>query len=229
MQNQNIKIAVDAIVFGYEEGKLYLLLIQPRYGDWGDKWALPGGFVLEDEPLTTAVKRELKEEANVEVNYLEQLYTFGDDINRDPRARVISVAYFALVNPTQMTLKAATDANDARWFEYNDLPSLAYDHQTIIAKAYQRLQAKVTYQPIGFDLLDKEFPFSDVENLYRTILGQEIDRRNFRKKIMSFGIIEETNKIQKSGGGRPAKLFRFNLPKYKELSNSRFHLEIKFA
>lgn len=228
-KEQNIKIAVDAVVFGYEDDTLYLLLIKPKSNYWGNKWALPGGFVLNNESLTNAVQRELKEEANVEVNYLEQLYTFGDNIQRDPRAQVISVAYFALVNPAQLTIKADTDADAAAWFEFDKIPELAYDHIEIIQKAHQRLQGKLSYQPIGFDLLADAFPFSDLENLYKTILGKKLDRRNFRKKMLSFGIIEETGEIQKGGGGRPAKLFRFNVPKYQQLEKEGFHFEIKFA
>ena len=185
MINQNIKIAVDAIVFGYEKGTLYVLAVQQRFGELADRWVLPGGFIKDDEPLLAAVERELKEEAGINVNYLEQLGTFGDDINRDDRFRVVSVAYFALVNPQNFILKADTDAKDAKWFPLNQLPQLGYDHNQMVKLAHQRLKSKLTYQPIGFDLLDQEFLFSDLENLYCSILVRDIDRRNFRKKILS--------------------------------------------
>lgn len=225
--NQNIKLAVDAVVFGYKNDQIYVLLIQQKFGTNKNKWALPGGFILDNETLTEAVERELKEETGVKVNYLEQLYTFGDDINRDSRFRVVSVAYFALVNPHNFNIKADTDAEHVEWVELNKIPKLAFDHNDIVNKAIERLRAKLSYQPIGFELLDEKFPFSHLEHLYQTILGKEIDRRNFRKKIMSFGFVEETKNTQQIGAGRPAKLFQFNKKKYKEIEQKGFHFEIK--
>jgi 8-oxo-dGTP diphosphatase len=226
---QHIKIAVDAIVFGYTENKLNVLLIKQKFGLLKDQWALVGGFVKDDETLINAVNRELHEETGIKVNYLEQLYTFGDDINRDPRFRVISIAYFALVNSTKFTLSADSDAQDAKWFPINELPSLAFDHLSIIKIAKTRLQSKLTYQPVGFDLLPKLFLFSELENLYCTILEREIDRRNFRKKILSFGIVEETETFGDRKNGRPAKLFKFNKLKYNKLVKDGFLFEINFA
>ncbi|QLE00124.1 NUDIX hydrolase [Galbibacter sp. BG1] len=226
--DQDIKVAVDAVVFGYTHGELHILLIQQKFGSEKNKWALPGGFVKNDESLADAVNRELIEETGVAANYLEQLYTFGAT-ERDPRARTISIAYMALINPDNITLKASTDAVDAKWFAIKEIPSLAFDHQTILEKGWQRLKNKIHYQPIGFELLSTEFPFSDLENLYQTILDRKIDRRNFRKKMMSFGILTKTNKTFKPSSGRPAKLYKFNLKTYKELENKGFHFEIKFA
>lgn len=226
---QNIKIAVDAVVFGYQSNMLHVLLIQQKFGGQDSYWALPGGLVKEEESLIDAVKRELKEETNVSVNYLEQLYTFGDDINRDSRNRVISVAYIALVDPSKLLLKADTDADEVNWVPISKIPALAFDHNEIITKGLERLKAKLTYQPIGFDLLPHEFLFSELENLYATILQKEIDRRNFRKKMLSFDILEETDTIVMQKAGRPAKLFRFNTVKYNQLVKDGFHFEIKFA
>lgn len=226
---QNIKVAVDAIVFGYANNTLNVLLIKQKYGALKNRWALVGGFVKDDESLNDAVNRELQEEAGITVNYLEQLYTFGDAIDRDPRFRVISVAYFALVNSTKLVLTADTDADDAQWFSMNDLPELAFDHKEILKTAFQRLKNKLRYQPIGFDLLPQEFLFSELENLYCSILDKEIDRRNFRKKILSFSIIEETEKFSDKKSGRPAKLFRFNQLKYNELVQNGFLFEINFV
>jgi 8-oxo-dGTP diphosphatase len=226
---QNIKIAVDAVVFGYQNNTLHVLLIQQKFGSQNTYWALPGGLVKEDESLIDAVKRELKEETNVDVNYLEQLYTFGDDITRDTRNRVISVAYMALVDPSKLSLKADTDADEVSWVPVSKIPILAFDHNEIVNKGLERLKAKLTYQPIGFDLLPHEFLFSELENLYATILQKEIDRRNFRKKMLSFDILEETDEIVIQKAGRPAKLFRFNTTKYNQLVNEGFHFEIKFA
>lgn len=227
--NQNIKVAVDAIVFGYSDNQLNVLLIKQKYGTLKNKWALVGGFVKDNETLFEAVNRELQEETGIAVNYLEQLFTFGDDIQRDPRGRVISVAYFALVNSTKFKVKADSDAEEAQWFSIAALPDLAFDHKLILETALKRLQNKLTYQPVGFDLLPKEFLFSELENLYCTILNKEIDRRNFRKKILSFGIIEETDKFSSKKNGRPAKLFKFNKLKYNKLKKEGFVFDIYFA
>lgn len=226
---QNIKVAVDAIVFGYSNSQLMVLLIRRKYGELKGQWALPGGFVKDDEGLDTAVVRELQEEAGITVSFLEQLYTFGDKVDRDPRFRVISVAYFALVNPSRLQLVADTDADDAQWFPVQDLPALAFDHTDIVRMALERLRAKLMYQPVGFDLLPEQFLFSDLEQLYATILDQAIDRRNFRKKILSLGVVEETSHKLQQQSGRPAMLFRFNKRKYQKLKKEGLSFEIKFA
>lgn len=226
---QDIRVAVDAVVFGYFAKKeLNVLLIQRNIEPFKGDWALPGGLVLNNESLDDAVKRELMEEAGIKPDFLEQLYSFGNP-ERDPRNRVVSVAYFGLVNPTYHRLQASTDADDAKWFNINNLPKLSFDHQEILDKAIERLRTKIQYQPIGFNLLKKEFPFSDLEDLYKTIIGQEIDRRNFRKKIMSFGFLEETDKVHQEGSGRPGKLFKINPKKYQELEKERFYFEIKLG
>lgn len=227
--NQDIKVAVDAIVFGYDQQELKVLLIQRKYGQLKGSWALVGGFVQDTESLEQAVKRELQEEAGLTLDYLEQLYTFGDDIHRDPRGRVISVAYVGLVQPEKYILKADTDAENAAWFTLGDLPKLAFDHSKIIQLAHERLINKLAYQPIGFNLLPKKFLFSELEHLYATLLNVELDRRNFRKKILSFDLLEETNEVVQQGAGRPAKLFQFNEKKYKQLEKNGFHFEIKLA
>ena len=227
--NQNIKIAVDIVLFGYENNQLFVLLIKQKYGKYKNKWSLPGGFVKNDEGLKRAALRELKEETGVTVSDLEQLYTFGDDINRDHRFRVVSVAYFGAVKPSKMKLKAATDAIDARWFAIKEINDLPYDHKEILQTAFNRLISKLNYQPIGFNLLNRKFPFSDLENLYMTILEKKIDRRNFRKKILSFNFLEETDEIIQKGSGRPAILYRFNKAKYQESLKQGINFEIKFA
>lgn len=230
MQNKSsvIKIAVDAIVFGYsKQDGVSVLLIQRKYEPFKNSWALPGGFVLEQESLEEAVKRELWEETGIEVNYLEQLYTFGEP-KRDPRQHIISVAYFGLVKAAQyQELKASTDAENAKWFSIKKLPVLAFDHKQILQVAIERLRAKVRYQPVGFELLDKKFPFSDLEKLYTALLDKEINRRNFSKKILSFDFLEETGELSKSEGkGRPSKMYQFNQRRYKELLKEGFHFEI---
>jgi 8-oxo-dGTP diphosphatase len=223
---QEIRVAVDAVVFGFKNNQIYLLLVQSKFGTDKLQWALPGGLVQNNESLKDAVLRELAEETNVKINYLEQLYTFGDNIHRDHRNRVISVAYFGVVDATKIDIIADTDVEHAEWLSLDKLPKLAFDHKDIIKAAYKRLQDKLCYQPIGFDLLPKEFLFSDLENLYSLILNKEIDRRNFRKKILSFGFIDETAKIVQQTQGRPAKLFRFNKKKYDEFVKNGYHFEL---
>jgi 8-oxo-dGTP diphosphatase len=230
MQNKSsvIKVAVDAIVFGYsKQDGVSVLLIQRKYEPFKNSWAIPGGFVLEDESLEEAVKRELAEETGITVNYLEQLYTFGEP-KRDPRQRILAVAYFGLVKASQyQELKASTDAENAKWFSIKKLPALAFDHKEILQVAIERLRAKVRYQPVGFELLDKKFPFSDLEKLYTALLDKEINRRNFSKKILSFDFLEETGELSKSEGkGRPSKMYQFNQKRYKELLKEGFHFEI---
>lgn len=230
MQNKSsvIKVAVDAIVFGYsKQDGVSVLLIQRKYEPYKNSWAIPGGFVLEDESLEEAVKRELMEETGISVNYLEQLYTFGEP-KRDPRQRIIAVAYFGLVKASQyQELKASTDAENAKWFSIKKLPALAFDHKQILQVAIERLRAKVRYQPVGFELLDKKFSFSDLEKLYTALLDKEINRRNFSKKILSFDFLEETGELSKpEGKGRPSKMYQFNQKRYKELLKDGFHFEI---
>ncbi|MEL6590959.1 MAG: NUDIX domain-containing protein [Bacteroidota bacterium] len=211
----NIHLAVDAVVFGYQPQKgISVLLIERKYPPHKGQWAIPGGFVLEEESLEQAVKRELAEETGVSITYLEQLYTFGDP-KRDPRQRVVAVAYFALVRPEGFALQADTDASDARWFSIEDLPELAFDHAKILSVAINRLRGKILYEPIGFELLDEKFPFSSLHQLYETVLGGKIDRRNFKKKFLKLGLVEELNEQRKqAGSGRPARLYRFNEERY---------------
>jgi 8-oxo-dGTP diphosphatase len=223
-----VKVAVDAIVFGYsKQDGVSVLLIRRKYEPFKNGWAIPGGFLLEEESLEEAVQRELMEETGIVVNYLEQLYTFGEP-NRDPRQRVISIAYFGLVKSSLFQeLKASTDAEEARWFSIKKLPVLAFDHKQILQIAIERLRAKVRYQPIGFELLDKKFPFAELEKLYAALLDKEINRRNFSKKILSFGFLEETGEHSKpEGKGRPSHMYQFNQKRYKELVKEGFHFEI---
>ncbi|WP_276479480.1 NUDIX hydrolase [Paraflavitalea pollutisoli] len=225
---QHMKVAVDAVVFGYskQEG-VSVLLIQRKYPPFQNSWAIPGGFVLEHESLEEAVRRELQEETGISVNYLEQLYTFGKP-GRDPRQRIISIAYFALVKSAQFQqLKASTDAEHAQWFSIKELPDLAFDHQDILKMAVERVQAKIRYQPIGFELLDKVFPFADFEHLYTSLLGRDIDRRNFSRKVLALGILDETKEFAKpEGKGRPSKMYRFNEQRYQQLEKEGMHFEI---
>lgn len=225
MATQNLKLTVDAVVFGYEEGVISVLLIKRKYDPYKGKWAIPGGFLLDGESLEDAVQRELQEETGIKINYLEQLYTFGD-LDRDPRGRVVTIAYFGLVRPNTFTIFASTDAEQVQWFTIDQLPELSFDHEKIFKMAIARLQAKITYEPIGFELLDKKFPFSDLEKLYTTLLGRPIDRRNFRKKIIGLNVLDELDEKVSKGAGRPANLFQFNQKRYFQLKKEGIIFEI---
>jgi 8-oxo-dGTP diphosphatase len=225
---QDIKVSVDAVVFGYDQEQgVSVLLIKRKNEPFQKMWALPGGLVLNGESLDKAVARELKEEAGIDVNYLEQLYTFGAP-DRDPRNHAISVSYFGLVRPQDFQLVAHTDAEDVEWFNIKKLPRLAFDHKKIIEIAIKRLRGKITYEPVGFELLDREFPFSDLEKLYQTLLDQEIDRRNFKKKIMALEILEALDTVIQRKSGRPARLYKFNKKKYFELKEKGYNFDIFF-
>ena len=223
---QSIKVSVDAVVFGYdsEEG-VSVLLIKRRFEPFQKFWALPGGLVKDEESLEQAVSRKLKEEAGIDVNYLEQLYSFGKP-GRDPRNRVLSVAYYGLVRPKDFQISAQMDAEDVAWFNIKKIPKLAFDHKQIVELAVKRLQGKIAYEPIGFELLDKRFPFSDLEKLYQALLGRDLDRRNFKKKIMGYGFLEELNESTHRGVGRPAVLYQFNKKTYFDLKENGYNFDL---
>jgi 8-oxo-dGTP diphosphatase len=224
-QHPRAALTVDGVVFGFDDGELKVLLIQRALEPFKGKWALPGGFVHVDETLDDAARRELAEETGLKNVFLEQLYTFGT-VKRDPRERVVSVAYYALVKLSDHHAKAATDAANAQWFPVSQLPKLAFDHAEIVAMALTRLQSKVRYQPIGFELLPPKFTLSDLQHLYEAILGSSLDKRNFRKKVLGFGLLVPLNETQMAGRHRPAQLFRFDADKYEKLKKRGFNFEL---
>jgi 8-oxo-dGTP diphosphatase len=218
-------LTVDCVVFGFDEGELKVLLIERGLEPFKGKWALPGGFVRVNETLDDAARRELEEEAGLRYVFLEQLFTFGA-LDRDPRERVVSVAYYALVKLAAHETKAATDAADARWFPVSKVPKLAFDHAGILATGLARLKSKVRYEPIGFELLPPKFTLSQLQHLYEAVLENDLDKRNFRKKVLSLGLLVSLKESQMSGRHRPAQLFRFDADKYEKLKKRGFNFEV---
>lgn len=215
-------LTVDCVIFGLDESsKLKVLLIQRGGEPFKDDWALPGGFVDMEEDLEAAALRELEEETGVKDVFIEQLYTFGAP-GRDPRGRVVSVAYFALVNLAAHPVQAASDARNVKWFELEQLPHLAFDHDLIMQVAINRLRGKVRYQPIGFELLPEKFTLTQLQKLYETILGVEkLNKRNFRTRILKMNVLNEVG-IQQGVAHRPAKLYSFDKEKYEQLVKDRY-------
>jgi 8-oxo-dGTP diphosphatase len=215
------------VIFGLDESnQLKILLIQRALEPFKGDWALPGGFVDMEEDLEAAALRELEEETGVRNVFIEQLYTFGQP-ERDPRGRVVSVAYYALVNLGEHPVHASSDADHVEWFELDQLPRLAFDHDRIVELAIARLRGKVRYQPIGFELLPEQFTLSQLQKLYETILGvEELNKRNFRKRILDMGILQEAGK-QEGVAHRPAILYRFDKAKYEQLVQERYENLIK--
>ncbi|MGD8909070.1 MAG: NUDIX domain-containing protein [Chromatiales bacterium] len=200
-------VTTDVVLFTLHEGELCVLLIERSNMPYQGMWALPGGFLEIAEDLEACAKRELQEETGIEGVYLEQLYTFGAP-DRDPRERIISVTYFALTRSDTLQPKAASDAARVAWFAVSELPGLAFDHAEIIQLARQRLVAKLNYSTIAFQLLPKSFTLSQLQSVYEILLDEHLDKRNFRKAMLTRGILRETGKLARSGSHRPAKTYR---------------------
>jgi 8-oxo-dGTP diphosphatase len=218
-------LTVDCVVFGFDEAELKILLIRRGLAPFKGKWALPGGFVHLDETLDEAARRELAEEAGLTNVFLEQLYTFGA-LERDPRERVVSVAYYGLVKLAAHPAAGASDASDAGWFTVAQPPRLAFDHADILETAVQRLRAKVRYEPIGFELLPAKFTLSQLQHLYEAVLQGQFDKRNFRKKFLATGLLVPLKEQLRGGANRPAQLFKFDAKKYQAVKKRGFNFEI---
>jgi 8-oxo-dGTP diphosphatase len=213
-------ITVDVVIFRLHEDALKVLLIQRAFPPFKGKWALPGGFVNIDETLEEAALREMEEETGVRDVYLEQLYTFGDP-KRDPRGRVITVAYFALISK-DIEVYAGEEATHAEWHPVEKIPDLAFDHDKILGYAVQRLRYKLEYSAVGFELLPDEFTLSELQKAYEIVLAEKLDKRNFRSRILEAGILVETKHVKTAlGQGRPARLYHYRKSAAKETKARR--------
>lgn len=185
-------VATDCVVFGFNGKMLEILLIKRGLEPYKDMWAFPGGFMRMEETAEECALRELSEETGLRVNILKQLGAFTG-IHRDPRERVVSIAFYALVQPSEVT--GGDDASQARWFPLDEAPQLAFDHDYILRKATQQLRKDIHFEPIGFDLLDNGFTMSELQRLYECILGVQFDRRNFEKKMLQTGILQPADEM----------------------------------
>ena len=217
--------SVDNVIFGFNEGDLKILLIKRGEEPFNDMWALPGDLVYPDESLKASSKRVLKQLTGLENLYLEQVKAFGIP-DRHPVGRVITIAYYALVRIDRFSIKASSWAQEAKWHLIKDVPQLAFDHNIILDTCFASLKKKIKTQPIGFELLPPKFTLTELQHLYEAILELELDKRNFRKKILSMQLLVDLDEHQKGVAHRPAKMYRFNKEKYQELTED-FSYSIK--
>jgi len=211
-----MRVAVDIVIFTIQAGALKILLVKRKIEPYLGQYAIPGGFMHEDEDLDEAALRELREETGVTDVYLEQLYSFGAP-RRDPRGRVISVSYFALISADR-TLSAGSDAAEATWWSMKELPRLAFDHAKILDYALERLRNKLEYTTVGFQLLPEKFTLVQLQEVYEAILDRKLDKRNFRRKMSLLKILKPLKEYQTSAR-RPAQLFRFVASRFEKLKD----------
>jgi 8-oxo-dGTP diphosphatase len=214
---ESLRVTVDIVIFTLREGSLQVLLVKRGVPPFEAEYAVPGGFVRGDESLESAALRELYEETGVRNVFLEQLYTFGDP-KRDPRGRVITVAYYALIASDKLSLVAGADAADAVWFPASGVPRLAFDHKSILDYAFERLRNKLEYTTVGFQLLPEKFSLRELQAVYEAILGRPLDKRNFRRKLALLGILKPLREWQRTGR-KPAQLFRFAAARFEKLKD----------
>jgi len=210
-------VTVDIVIFTLREGSLQVLLVKRGVPPFEGQYAIPGGFIRGDKSLEEAALRELHEETGVRNVFLEQLYTFGDP-KRDPRGRVITVAYYALIASDKLSLVAGADAAEAQWFPASGVPPLAFDHKSILDYALERLRNKLEYTTVGFQLLPEKFTLGELQAVYEAILGRPLDKRNFRRKLALLGILKPLREWRRTGR-KPAQLFRFAAPRFEKLKD----------
>lgn len=223
-QHGKFYLAVDCIIFGYDNEKLKLLLIKRNFEPGKGQWSLMGGFLKRSESLDDAAQRILHELTGLSDVYLEQLYTYGE-VDRDPGERVISVAYYALIRVDKYQEEIGEKYN-AHWFDITGFPKLVFDHNEMVDKALRRLKRKTRIQPVGFELLPKKFTIPQLQKLYEAIYQRELDKRNFRKKILSLGVLNKLDEKDKESSKKGAFLYEFNQEKYIVLQDRGMHFEI---
>lgn len=215
-------VTTDCVIFGYDGKELKVLLIQRGIPPFKGMWAFPGGYLQMDESALEGAKRELKEETGLESAYIEQFHTFSA-VDRDPRGRVITIAYLALVRISEV--RGGDDAASAKWFSLDEVPQLAFDHDRILREALKCLREKIHFEPVGFELLPEKFTMPQLQNLYESILDVRFDRRNFSNKMLHLGILEDTGDRPANAPSRIPALYRFSKEKYEQFKSKGFRLE----
>lgn len=218
-------VTVDNVIFGFDGVSLRVLLVERGVEPYSGMWALPGEFVLPDEDLDTAAARVLRELTGLEGVYLEQVESFGEP-GRHPEGRVVTIAYYSLIRERPQAVVPKSWARQAGYFAIDDLPAIAFDHRTILMRCLHRLRERVRSRPIGFELLPEKFSLSDLQALYESIIGEPLDKRNFRKKILSMGVVTDTGEVQENVSHRPAKLYRFDERQYERLRREGFSFAV---
>lgn len=215
-------VTTDCVIFGFDGQKLQVLLIERGIEPYKGRWAFPGGFLNPDETAEQGALRELQEETGLTGAYIEQFHTYTDP-NRDPRERVITIAYYALVRIQEV--KGGDDAAKAQWFALDEVPQLAFDHDRILRDAMRQIRERIHFEPIGFELLPEKFTMKELQSLYEAILDIKFDRRNFAKKMLHFELLTDLDETANPSAKREAKLFSFNKQNYDELKKKGFQLE----
>ena len=215
-------VTTDCVIFGFDGSKLKVLLIERGIEPYKGRWAFPGGFLKMEESAEEGALRELQEETGLTGAYIEQFHTFTDP-KRDPRERVITIAYFALVRIQDV--KGGDDAAKAQWFALDEIPQLAFDHDMILRMAQSRLRERIHFQPIGFELMPEKFTMKDLQELYESILEVKFERSNFAKKMLHYELVEQLEETVWPTPKREARLYRFNKKNYEEFKKKGFQLE----
>jgi len=225
-EHEKFHVAVDSIIFGYDEGgrELKVLLLKRNFQPAKGEWSLMGGFLKNNESVDEAAKRILNELTGLSDVYVEQLYTFGE-INRDPGARIISIAHFALIKINASDLELVKN-HGATWIPISSMPKLIFDHSAMIDRALKKLQIRARTQPIGFELLPDKFTIPQLQGLYEAIYNKTLDKRNFRRKLLSMDLLEKLEEKEKASSRKGAWYYRFDQKKYEDLLNRGFNFEL---
>lgn len=217
--------SVDNVIFGFDGDNLKVLLIRRKHDPFAGYWALPGDIVEQDQDLDKGALKVLEQLTGIQNVYLEQVHTFGK-VDRHPRGRVITVAYYSLINIDDVNIRPSSFADKVEWKEIRSIETLAYDHYEIMDTCLKRLRRNVKYRPIGFELLPKKFTLTELQKLYESILEKDLDKRNFRKKILSMNILQVHSELQQGVAHRPAKFYSFDAFKYEEAKENGFNFEL---